>query len=133
MPYIVDTVALIRHLEGAASLGPNARAILDDLNAELVFPAIALAEARHVIEKKFPALNFAAVANAIRQDPRCAVFPVDLDLILSAPGANQLEIHDGLVYATAAAVATRLQVPVTSVPILTSDRNLKAFGAPVVW
>lgn len=133
MPYVIDTVALIRHLEGAASLGPNAKAVLDDPNAELVFPAIVLAEARHLIEKKFPALNFATIADAIRQDPRCAVFPLDLALILSAPGAAQLEIHDGLIYATAAAVAARLQVPITSVPILTSDRNLKAFGAPVVW
>jgi predicted nucleic acid-binding protein len=133
MPYVVDTVALIRHLEGADSLGSAARAILDDPGAELVFPAIVLAEARHIIEKKFPVIDFTAIARAIRRDSRCAVYPVDLDLVLSAPGADHLEIHDGLIYATAAAVAARLQVSLSSVPILTNDRALRAFGAPVVW
>lgn len=133
MPYVVDTVALIRHLQNDPTLGAGARAVLEDPASELVFPAIVLAEARHLIEKKFPALAFGAVAQAIRRDPRCAVFPVDLELILSAPGPDKLEMHDGLICATASAVASRLQLPAAAVPILTSDERIRNSGAPVLW
>lgn len=133
MPHIVDTVALIRFMENSPQLGANASAVLNDPQAQLVFPGIVLAEANYVIRKKQIPLDFTAIAQAIGADPRCAVHPTDLDTVLAMPPPPALEMHDALIYATAIVVAAKLQVPVSSVPILTSDRELRAFGAPVVW
>lgn len=49
--FIVDTHALIWHLEGRPALGSGARAVLDSPDSELVLPIIALAEAVFIIDK----------------------------------------------------------------------------------
>lgn len=133
MPHVVDTVALIRFMENSPLLGPNAAAVLNDPGAQLIFPGIVLAEASYVIQKKQIPLNFPAIANAISSDPRCAIYPTDLATVLAMPPPPSLEMHDALIYATAILVATRMHVPDSSVPILTSDQSLQAFGAPIIW
>lgn len=49
--YIVDTHALIWHLEGNSLLGAAAKAVTNNPNSELILPAIALAEAMFIVEK----------------------------------------------------------------------------------
>ncbi len=48
---VVDTHALTRYIEDYGRLGAAGRAILDDPDAVLVVPTIALAEARFMIFK----------------------------------------------------------------------------------
>ena len=133
MPHVVDTVALIRFMQNSPLLGPNAAAVLNDPLAQLIIPGIVLAEASYVIQKKQIPLHFPAIAQAIAGDPRCVVHPTDLAVVLAMPPPSALEMHDALIYATALVVAAGMQIPITSVPILTSDRVLRTFGAPVVW
>lgn len=133
MPHVVDTVALIRFMENSPQLGASAAAVLADPEAQLIFPGIVLAEASYVIQKKRIPLDFHAIARAIRTDPRCAIHPTDLDTVQAMPPPSALEMHDALIYATAVLVAAKMQIPITSVPLLTSDRDLRAFGAPVLW
>lgn len=61
--YILDTHALIWHLEGNKLLGSAAKAVIDDLASELVLPVIALAEAMFIVEKGRSAI--AAVADLL--------------------------------------------------------------------
>ncbi len=133
MPHVVDTVALIRYLENAPSMGANAAAVLADPNAQLVFPAIVLAEAGYIIVKKRIPLNFSMIVQAITSDPRCAIHPLDLEVVLATPPPPALEMHDGMVVATAAVVAAKMKLPIADVPILTCDGNIRTYGAPVVW
>ena len=49
--FIVDTHALIWHLEGRSSIGAAAKAIIDTPESELVLPIIALAEAVFIVDK----------------------------------------------------------------------------------
>lgn len=49
--FIVDTHALIWHLEGKPTLGRKAKAVIDSPGSELVLPIIALAEAVFIVEK----------------------------------------------------------------------------------
>lgn len=48
--YILDTHALIWHLEGNPLLGSNARTVINTIASQLVLPSIALAEAMFVVE-----------------------------------------------------------------------------------
>ena len=58
--YIVDTHALIWHLEGNKLLGAAAKSVIDDPASQLVLPIIALAETVFVVEKgrtAIPSMN----------------------------------------------------------------------------
>jgi PIN domain nuclease of toxin-antitoxin system len=43
--YVLDSHALVWHLEGNPRLGPQAKKVIDDPASNLVLPIIALAEA----------------------------------------------------------------------------------------
>jgi predicted nucleic acid-binding protein len=133
VPYVVDTVALVRFLEDSPDLGARAGEILADPDVELVIPAIVLSEAQYLFARRGIPLNFGVIVEAVLSDPRCAVYPIDVDVVMATPPPPALEMHDALVYATASVVASKLNVPLSSVPILTSDRRLRAFGAPIAW
>ena len=51
MKYVVDTHGLIWFLEGNPRLGTNAKTILADSKSQLIFPAIALAEAVWIVDR----------------------------------------------------------------------------------
>ena len=48
--YVLDTHAVVWHLEGNPRLGPNAKKVIDDPLSSLVLPIIALAEAAYIVE-----------------------------------------------------------------------------------
>ena len=50
MIYVVDTHALIWHVQNDPKLGAAAKAVLDDPVSELALPMIALAEACWIVE-----------------------------------------------------------------------------------
>ena len=103
MKYVIDTHALIWFLEGNQRLGTQAQAILSNLDSQLVLPAIALAEAARIVERgktSIPSVN--ALFNAINNNPRIAVYPLDRNIInqtLSLLSIN--EMHDRQIVATA--------------------------------
>jgi PIN domain nuclease of toxin-antitoxin system len=126
MKYVIDTHALIWFLEGNQRLGTQAQAILSNLDSQLVLPAIALAEAAWIVERgktSIPSVN--ALFNAINNDPRIAVYPLDRNIInqtLSLLSIN--EMHDRQIVAT----AMILQNQGETVALLTCDRNITASG-----
>jgi len=98
MKYILDTHALLWHLTDDARLGPEADRILSDDNASLILPVIVLAEARYLADKKRVPLTFAEILDAVTQDQRCLVQPLDMSVVAHLP--RDLEIHDSLIVAT---------------------------------
>jgi PIN domain nuclease of toxin-antitoxin system len=132
MKYVIDTHALIWFLEGNQRLGTQAQAILSNLDSQLVLPAIALAEAAWIVERgktSIPSVN--ALFNAINNDPRIAVYPLDRNIInqtLSLLSIN--EMHDRQIVAT----AMILQNQGETVALLTCDRNITASGViSIIW
>lgn len=49
--FVLDTHALVWYLEGSTRLSAAAKSIMDDPASEMVLPAIALAEAVHIVDK----------------------------------------------------------------------------------
>ena len=123
---------MIWFLEGNQRLGTQAQAILSNLDSQLVLPAIALAEAAWIVEggkTSIPSVN--ALFNAINNDPRIAVYPLDRNIInqtLSLLSIN--EMHDRQIVATAMILLNQGE----TVALLTCDRNITASGViSIIW
>ncbi|MCG3162192.1 MAG: hypothetical protein JMDDDDMK_03432 [Acidobacteria bacterium] len=130
--YIVDTHALIWYLESNPRLGAAAKAILDDLASELVFPLIALAEAVDIVDKGRTKIASAPILlNRVLNDPRFDFQPFDLATLQTSLHARAVpEMHDRLIVAA----GLLLQQQGESVAILTRDVSITdAALLPVIW
>ena len=77
--YIVDTHALVWHLEGKPTLGKKAKAVIDAPHSELILPIIALAEAAFIVEKGRTSIpSVADLLNDVFNDPRIECLPAHL-------------------------------------------------------
>lgn len=103
MKHVVGTQAIVWFLEGNSRLGADARAILSDAFSQLVLPAIALAEAAWIVERgKTSIPSVASLLNAIGNDPRVVVYPLDKAVIERSIGLAKInEMHDRQIAATA--------------------------------
>lgn len=129
MRYIVDTHALVWYIIDDPRLGNGARQILDNPSAQLVIPTIVLAEAKHISERKRIPLSFDEIMHTIAADARITIFPLDVFVVARMP--DNLDIHDGLIVATA--LMTR-QLFAEEIAILTRDEVITASELlPVVW
>ncbi|MDY7015836.1 MAG: PIN domain-containing protein [Cyanobacteriota bacterium] len=132
MKYVIDTHALIWFLEGHQKLGLQAKAILSNSTSQLILPAIALAEAVWIVERgktSIPSVN--ALLNAINNDPRIAIYPLDRTVINRTISLSTIdEMHDRQIVAT----AMILQNQGEAVTLLSCDRNIIASGTiSVIW
>ncbi len=130
--YVVDAHALIWFLESNAKLGASAKTVLDDRASDLVLPAIALAEAAHVVAKgktQIPSVD--DLFNDVTNDPRFAVYPLTFEILRESLRATSVpEMHDRLIVAT----GLHLQTNGASVSVLTKDRDITDCALlPIVW
>ena len=73
--FIVDTHALIWHLEGRSSIGAGAKAVIDSPESELILPIIALAEAVFIVDKGRTSIpSVADLLDDVFGDPRIEIF-----------------------------------------------------------
>lgn len=130
--FIVDTHALIWHLEGRSSLGPAARTVLESPESELVLPIIALAEAVFIIDKgrtSIPAVS--ELLNDVYSDPRIEIFPLTVEILTESLTLTSIpEMHDRLIVATGVHFKTIGE----DAAILTKDNDIVLSSMlPVVW
>ncbi len=120
--FILDTHALIWHLEGNKLLGSNAKAIIDDPASELVLPIIALAEAAFVVEKGRTSIpQVSDLLNDVRSDRRIQIYPLTDEILdISFTLTAIPEIHDRLIAAT----GIHLQKVGETVEIVTKDNEI---------
>lgn len=101
--YVVDTHALIWFIEGNPKLGIKAKEILEDINSQLILPAIVLAEATWIIGKgktSIPSVEDLLIA--IDNDTRIVIYPLNQDIIVKSLSAETItEMHDRLIVSTA--------------------------------
>lgn len=130
--FIVDTHALIWHLEGKPTLGRKAKAVIDSPRSELVLPIIALAEAVFIIEKGRTSIpTVSDLLNDVFSDPRIEIYPLSFEILqASLTLAAVPEMHDRLIVAT----GIHLQNLGENVEIITKDNEIiVASLLPVVW
>lgn len=130
--HVLDTHALVWYLEGNPRLGKAARAAIEEPDADLVLPIIALAEAAFIVERGRTAIpTVAALLQSVLADERIDVHPLTWDVfeqsltLLTIP-----EMHDRLIVATALHLLEMGHV----VTLLTADRVLAAMQPSlVIW
>lgn len=122
--YIVDTHALIWHLEGNSLLGAAAKAVTTDPNSELILPAVALAEAMFIVEKGRCSLTSVRdLLDDVQADDRINIFPLTSGVLEESTTLTAIpEIHDRLIVAT----GVYLQNLGDTVEILTKDKIITA-------
>jgi len=130
--YVVDTHALVWFLEGNPRLGANAKAVLEDLDSELIVPVIVLSEACWMIEHgKTSIPTVGDFLSAVDADPRVTVVPLDravLNKTLTLVAIT--ELHDRQIVATALLVGEQRE----PVAVLSKDENIRSSGlVPTIW
>ena len=130
--YLLDTHALIWHLEGNSLLGNAAKTVIDSPDSEMVLPVIALAEAMFVVEKGRSAIpSVEDLVNDVMNDSRIEIYPLTAGILNESIGLTAIpEIHDRLIVAT----GVYLQTLGETVEILTKDNEIIVSSLlPVRW
>src|SRR6266404_7083913 len=101
--FVLDTHALVWYVEGSARLSSAAKAIMDDPASEMILPAMALAEAVHIVDKgRTSILSSTDLLNDVVTEQRIRVQPLTLEIIQESLSAGIVkEMHDRLIVATA--------------------------------
>ena len=127
--FVVDTHALVWHLEDSPKLGKAAARILRDRESELIIPTIVLAEARYLSAKNPPRVSWDEVLRFIASSAHASLFPLDDEIISELP--VQLEMHDAIVCATA---VYWKHVLLLESAVLTKDRRIVDSGlVATIW
>ena len=129
MNFVVDTHALIWHLENARRLGVNARKALESAESTLIVSTMSLAEITYLYRKDRVTIDVQEVLQKIQRDPRCILHPIDELVILRMP--DDLEIHDGIIVATA---LISLEIWGEETALITKDKHIIRSGKiETVW
>ncbi|MBM3493540.1 MAG: type II toxin-antitoxin system VapC family toxin [Armatimonadetes bacterium] len=129
---ILDAHALIWFLEGNPRLGAAARAVIEDPDARLLLPSIALAEALHVVARGRTSIpSVSDLLSDVEADHRIAVATLDQAIVALSVTLTPLpEMPDRLI------VATALHESASGEPValLTCDTAIVNSGlVPIVW
>lgn len=128
---VIDTNFLARYFIDSKTIGDESKRIFEDENTFLIIPSMVIVELKYSIYRgKFPQQ---VVENSLELLKRgnCMLYPLDLDLINYIP--FELEIHDGIIFATARIQLNNFK---EEIYILTKDqemKNLKHENIKVVW
>lgn len=127
----VDTHTFLWYLAGSAQLGSAAKVVLQDPTSELFLPAIALAEACWIVERRSVGLTVSDLLTALDNDARITVYPLDRIVIERSNRLTSIsEMHDKQIVATALVVQDQGEI----VDLLTKDDNIAASGlVTIVW
>ena len=120
--FVLDTHAVVWHLEGNPHLGPNAKKVIEDPLSSLVLPIIALAEAAYIVEHGRTAIpKVSDLLRSIFADHRISIWPVTWEVFQESLNATALaEMHDRLIVGT----ALYLQSLGDTISLLTKDASI---------
>ncbi len=121
MDYLVDTVALVRHIRGGRRLGRQVRKILreaDQGHHTIAISGITLMEILYLSEHRRIPIDLGILGNLLAQSGNYAVVPVGYEVVRAAAAIDDVpELHDRMIAGTAAWLG---------IPILTSDPAMMA-------
>jgi PIN domain nuclease of toxin-antitoxin system len=122
--YVLDTHALVWHLEGNPRLGPQAKKVIDDPLSNLILPIIALAEAAYIVEHGRTAIpTVSDLLGSVFADLRISIYPMNWEVLQESLNATVLpEMHDRLIVGS----ALYLQSLGDTISLLTKDSSIIA-------
>ncbi|MGB9719940.1 MAG: type II toxin-antitoxin system VapC family toxin [bacterium] len=127
--YLVDTHVLVWFLTASKQLSKKVENILRKQGIRIIIPTIVLAELKYLHYKEKIPISFEKIKTAIDEDERCIIFPLNEDVVNALP--TQLDIHDGIICATAIVFSKTLK---EEIMVLTCDREMRDSGLiKVIW
>jgi len=99
MIHVVDTHALVWHLEANSRLSQIARGILSSPDSDLVIPSIVVAEVWYLYHRKRISTTPDDVRARIVSARNCSIYPLDETILGLLP--EGFDIHDAIIVATA--------------------------------
>jgi len=121
--FVLDTHAVLWHMTGDRKLDRNAKAALMDPSSDLIFPAIAVAEALFVIQAGKSSALVKDLWDFTFATANVTFYPLDEAVLRKSEGLTAIpEMHDRLIVAT----ALILQDADTETIILTHDPIIQA-------
>ena len=131
--YVIDTHTLLWYMDANRRLSRKAKEILDHRDNRFLLPAIALAEALFILERKpdLYELTDKSLLRRVRTDPRIAIVDLDETTLARTIECKAIpEMHDRQIVAT----ALLAEEAGFNVAILTRDANITESGLiPCVW
>ncbi|MFN8492905.1 MAG: PIN domain-containing protein [Caldilineaceae bacterium] len=122
--YIIDTHTLLWYLDADPRLGTTARQILHDPTIRALLPAIVLAEALFILERK-PLLYKVTITDVLQRvasDLRITIIALDQTVVTKTLVCQAIqEMHDRQIVAT----ALLAQANDVQVAVLTKDENIQ--------
>lgn len=129
MLYVLDTHTLVWFLEQQEKLSRKVLDVLRSTQNKLIIPSIVLAEIKYLSVKGKVSSTFSHIVSKIEEDERCVIVNLDVHIIGLLP--TTLEIHDGIIVATALVYQDLLGEDVT---LLTRDEKItKSKLMRVLW
>jgi PIN domain nuclease of toxin-antitoxin system len=129
MTYVADTHPLIWFLNNNPQLGTAALSAFEDASATIVIPSIVLAEIKHLFDRGRIGVDLPRVLAHARATVNCLISALDEQVAALLPAG--LDIHDGIIVATAMMHRDHLGQPVS---LITRDAAITASGLiSTVW
>lgn len=131
--FVLDTHAFVWFLDNDPALSDRAAAVFDEADASLYFPAICMLEAFDMVRKRRTMLTIADLVQAIRNEARMSVLPLDQAGAMIGGTLDELSgIHDRAI--VAATMQLTAEMPSGDVWLVTKDQEIHEGGrVKVLW
>lgn len=129
MVYVTDTHAVVWFLESDARLGREADSVLSNRAERIVVPTLVLAEIQFLYTKKRIRVSLEETLSKLRRAENCTIYPLDELVASNLP--QELDIHDGIIVATA---LVQNEFADSAVVLVTRDRAIRESGlVTTIW
>jgi PIN domain nuclease of toxin-antitoxin system len=128
LPYLADTVTVIRHFSRQGKLGAKAKSILEavDANKDRLFISFfSFFEIMYSFEKNRIDLSPEDAYRKIIKSSNYKIVPFDMDIVKQAKKTHGLELHDRIIVASALYL---------NLPLITCDQSIMESGIiETIW
>lgn len=129
MIYVVDSHAIIWHLERHPNLSAKVDEVLSSSDSRIVVPALVLAEVWDLYQRKRVPTPLQVIRSRILAGTNFTVYPLNEAVLEALPSG--LDIHDSIIVATALVYRDVLK---ESTCLITRDRKITDSGLiEVFW
>ena len=118
---VLDTHTLVWYLEDNPKLSESCKTAIENTNNRIIISITVLLEIKYLHSKRRFKTTPDIVIEHLENDPRCLIYPVDLDVVSVLP--TTLNIHDAVIVATAK-VFEKYRKNDGEVFVLTKDREI---------
>ena len=120
---VLDTNFLVKYFLASKDLGMKAKEIFENSETFLIIPSIVLVEIKYLTAKSRIKVEIKDIVDDLLSQGNCMVYPLDDSLIKYIP--TELNIHDGIIFATARIQKENFK---EDIYLLTKDKEIAALS-----